>query len=401
MKIRICWFSIAVMTCAMLVVSGCGEDGTSMGCTPGDSKQCSCSNGATGAQICKDDGSGHLECICQAINTEDITESDAGDTSSVNISPTDDSSGTQDTSDIGLADAQPTEDTSDIGLEDAQPTEDTSDIGLEDAQPTEDTSEPTEVPEGWVSIPAGTFTMGSPESDNLAYDDEFPAHDVTLTRAFALQSTEVTQSQWESLMGNNPSSFGGCPDCPVEEVNWYEALSYCNALSEQEGYESCYTLSGCSNSPGFDMECSNVEWVGLDCTGYRLPTEAEWEYAYRAGTTSRWYCGDNESCVDSIGWYLSNSGKTHAVAQKTPNAWGLYDMAGNVWEWTWDWYASDYYATSPASDPTGPSMGSNRVFRGGSWSGGAWYLRAANRSINGPGSRIFILGFRPARSLNP
>mgnify|MGYP000648623045 CR=1 FL=1 len=321
---------------------------------------------------------------------------DTGDTSNANISATDDSSGTQDTSDIGLADAQPTEDTSDIGLEDAQPTEDTSDIGLEDAQPTEDTSEQTEVPEGWVSIPAGTFTMGSPPSDNLAVFIEFPAHEVTLTRAFALQSTEVTQSQWESLMGNNPSSFGGCPDCPVEEVNWYEALSYCNALSEADGYESCYSLSGCSNSPGLDMECSNVEWVGLDCTGYRLPTEAEWEYAYRAGTTTRWYCGDDQSCVDSIGWYGSN---IHAVAQKTPNVWGLYDMAGNVWERCHDSWQSSLGSTA-VTDPMGSGT-TSRGLRGGAWGRTPYHMRAALRADNPPTYRYKNIGFRCARSLLP
>ena len=242
----------------------------------------------------------------------------------------------------------------------------------------------------WVTILPGSFTMGS--IGPFANYDEIPAHAVTLTRAFALAATEVTQSQWQNLMGNNPSAFGGCTECPVEEVSWFEALAYCNALSEQGGYAPCFDSSG-------DVIGGATVY---ECEGYRLPTEAEWEYAYRAGTTTPLYCGDNASCVDSIGWHKSNSGdKPHPFGEKTANAWGLYDMGGNVWEWVWDRYGDDYYESSPPSDPTGPTVGSHRGNRGGGFHLSAGFLRAAFRGSDAPGSRGYNLGFRPARSLNP
>jgi len=288
------------------------------------------------------------------------------------------------------------------------------------------------VGEDFSYIPAGTFVMGSPPDDPMANpvdDNEFPAHEVTLTRPFALQTTEVTQAQWIVLMGNNPSHFSSTGngadcglDCPVELVNWYEALAYCNARSAQDGYESCYTLSGCNGDvPGEGMECTDVTFSGLDCTGYRLPTEAEWEYAYRAGTTTRWYCGDDEyACVGSmltgpnIGWYwpVNSELTTHTVGAFVANPWGLHDMAGNVSEWCWDWYGIDYYASSPDADPEGPPaeeatvdkiFGIN-IFRtergGGGYSIPAW-LRAASRSWALPRYRSSWQGFRPARTLAP
>jgi len=246
----------------------------------------------------------------------------------------------------------------------------------------------------YALISAGTFTMGSPTSEPYRGSGE-DQHTVTLTRDFYIGLYEVTQAQWQALMGNNPSTFSSCgSSCPVERVNWYEAVAYANALSQSEGFEACYTLSGCAGDPGEDMECSdNVGFSGLDCTGYRLPTEAEWEYAARACTTTAWYCGSNESCVADIAWYAGST--TQPVGQKNPNAWGLYDMSGNVWEWVWDWY-DDF--PSSATDPTGPSSGQYRVFRGGGWGSDASGVRSADRNYRAPGNRTYDLGFRLARS---
>jgi formylglycine-generating enzyme required for sulfatase activity len=267
---------------------------------------------------------------------------------------------------------------------------------------------------GEVLIAAGPpFTMGSPPSE-LGHSSNEKQHLVTLTRSFYLQATEVTQGQWEARMGNNPSFFPGCgADCPVERVNWWDALAYANELSMAAGLAPCYSLDGCTGvTPGDDLWCSAVTVNAPNgdpyrCAGYRLPTEAEWEYAYRADgpfSTKAFYNGDitDEGCddpkMDAIGWYCEQS--THAVAQKTPNAWGLYDMPGNVWEWCWDSYGD--YPTGSVVDPPlpGPVKGSGtpRVFRGGSWSSSAAYARAAKRNDDSPQARDSWLGFRLART---
>ena len=246
----------------------------------------------------------------------------------------------------------------------------------------------------WAKIPAGTFTMGSNDG---ASSVEKPTHRVRITRAFFLQTTEVTQGQWKALMGTSPSGFSSCgEDCPVEQVSWWDAAAYCNALSKRERLPACYTLSGCSGKPGDgSYKCSSATSVGPSCRGYRLPTEAEWEYAVRAGTT-----GPRYGEVNDIAWYDQNSGhKTHRVGQKTPNAWGLYDMLGNVYEWTGDWYAK--YSSGSATDPTGPESADFRVARGGSWDDSAGYSRAASRYWYQPAWRRDYLGFRPARFAAP
>ena len=301
-------------------------------------------------------------------------------------------------------------------------------------------------PEGFAYIPAGTFCMGSPDGSTECMDETPPAelgreedetlHEVELTHPFYLQETEVTQAQWEALGFTNPSEFTECdPDtktCPVERNNWWEAFAYANALSEAEGLTPCYTLAGCDPSAaGTDIECSGVivgdplaEGKPYLCEGYRLPTEAEWEYAYRAGTTTAFYNGGItntersplDTILDLIGWYGGNSGVdyspdydctgwydgstvcgTHEVGGKAANGWGLYDMSGNVWEWVWDEYQSDYYESSEPSDPVG-GTGSSRVIRGGSWSNLAQRCRAAARDSDDPGVRSSNLGFRPSRS---
>ena len=227
----------------------------------------------------------------------------------------------------------------------------------------------------FILLPAGTFTMGSPSSELGSYSDERPQHQVTLTQPFYMQQTEVTQSQWEAVMGSNPSYFPGCPTCPVEQVSWDDVqvfLGYMNARGEGT---------------------------------YSLPTEAQWEYAARAGSATAFYNGGitELSCgydpnLNAIGWYCYNAdSQTHPVAQKTPNAWGLYDMSGNVWEWCQDWFSSSYYDSSPSTDPAGPSSGSSRVLRGGSWSNSAKNCRSANRNNDGPDFSYDCLGFRLLR----
>ena len=297
-------------------------------------------------------------------------------------------------------------------------------------------------PEGFAYIPAGKFCMGSPDGA-LYYEctdgsvesgrelDEGPLHEVTLTRGFFLQETEVTQRQWTAMGFTNPSSFDECgPDCPVETVNWWEAVAYVNALSLSEGLEPCYTLEGCEPAnAGTGIQCTGITVSDLDasgnpylCEGYRLPTEAEWEYAYRAGTRTAFYNGGItnteysplDETLDLIGWYGGNSGVsyspgsgcsgwyegstvcgTHEVGGKDPNYGGLHDMSGNVWEWVWDW--SDTYPSGLVEDPLG-GTGLGRVIRGGSWHNFARRCRAASRGNGGPGYRYDYIGLRPARS---
>jgi len=233
----------------------------------------------------------------------------------------------------------------------------------------------------YVVIPGGTFRMGDIQGGGGS--DERPVHDVTLT-GFEMSATEITQWQYKDVTGNNPSYFRGT-NLPVEQVSWYDAVKYCNRLSDAAGLDRCYDVSSWS--------CDYSK------KGFRLPTEAEWEYACRAGTETKYYTGDRESDLAEAGWYSGNSGfKTHPVGGlKTSNAYGLYDMHGNEWEWCNDWYDSGYYLSSPSTDPTGPSTGSGRVLRGGSWSYDASYCRSASRRRSHPTSASYSLGFRVVR----
>ena len=210
-------------------------------------------------------------------------------------------------------------------------------------------------------IPDGKFRMG----------EGTDSRDVTLTRSYYLGVFEVTQEQYQHVMGNNPSSFKGAKN-PVEQVSWDDAISFCKKLSKVPAEKS-------------------------DGRVYRLPTEAEWEYACRAGTTTTYSFGDAESRLDDYAWYDNNSGgTTHAVGLKKPNALGLHDMPGNVWEWCQDWYGD--YPSGALIDPRGPSGGTFRVDRGGSWGGPAAYCRAAIRGTNVPSFRSSNYGFRVALS---
>ena len=231
-----------------------------------------------------------------------------------------------------------------------------------------------------VFVKGGTFTMGSNNGDS----DEKPTHRVTVGD-FYIGKYEVTQKQYREIIGSNPSRFKG-DNNPVEEVTWYDAVEFCNKLSQSEGLTPCYTING-----------TNVT-CNFSANGYRLPTEAEWEYAACSGGRDdrKWSGTNSESSIKNYAWYSSNSSsKTHPVGTKQPNDLEIYDMSGNVWEWCWDWYGS--YSSSNQTNPTGPASGSYRVIRGGSWDGGSSHCRTANRNVVYPTSSYSSVGFRILR----
>jgi formylglycine-generating enzyme required for sulfatase activity len=244
-------------------------------------------------------------------------------------------------------------------------------------------AETPQISEQMVHVQGGTFQMGT----TGGVSDEKPVHRVTLSD-FYIGKYEVTQGEYKALMGKSPSdsSKGIGDNYPVNKVNWNEAVEYCNALSLKEGLTPVYSGSG-----------NNVS-CNFNANGYRLPTEAEWEYAARGGNSSRNYTYAGSNSLGNVGWYSENSGsKNHPVGQKQPNELGLYDMTGNVWEWCWDWYGS--YSSGSQSDPEGTSAGTGRVGRGGCWLNIARFSRTARRSSSDPTSRNTYLGFRVVRGL--
>ena len=217
-----------------------------------------------------------------------------------------------------------------------------------------------------VLIPAGTFTMGS----RRGKEDEALVHQASVD-SFLMDKYEVTQAEYERQGLPNPSHFKG-PDLPVEQVTWAQAASYCNTRSRAEGLKPCYNEQ--------TSECD------FAADGYRLPTEAEWEYSCRAGTDTDYCFGNDPGKLGQYAWYTDNAArKTHPVGRKKPNRWGLYDMHGNVAEWCNDVYDAGYYRTSPAANPRGPADGKQYVLRGGSWSSGAEALRSSYRLGENPG----------------
>ncbi len=277
-------------------------------------------------------------------------------------------------------------------------------------------------------IPKGSFIMGSPRSESGWMVTDETQHEVTLTRPFYIQTTEVTQGQWKAVMGDNPSWFSGCgDDCPVERVSWYDAALFCNRLSMLEGLTPCYYADTGYDSVYLEKSLGgdNVYWH-QDANGYRLPTEAEWEYAARAGSTTAFssgpmsesgltnlsacrfdpnldevglYCGNAEvtytGCFDASGWGGPVCSGPFPAMSRDANNWELYDMHGNVYEWCQDWYAG--YSTSDVTDPAGPEYGSARVLRGGAWSKGVKTCRSASRDKMPPITNNSNSGFRIAK----
>jgi formylglycine-generating enzyme required for sulfatase activity len=253
--------------------------------------------------------------------------------------------------------------------------------------------------EGFVQINGGTFTMGSPDNETGRDNDEGPQHQVTVS-SFYMGKYEVTQAEYETVMGINPSEFKGS-NLPVEQVSWFDAVEYCNKRSQQEGLSPAYTISGTGENRSVTWSHSAQGQGG----GYRLPTEAEWEYACRAGTTSPFSTGDNitPDQANYDGNYPYNNRapgiyqeKTVAAGSFQPNAYGLYDMHGNVWEWCWDWYG--VYPGGGQTDPEDTSPGAGHLIRGGSWNSSARGLRSANRNGGAPSGRDSLMGFRLVRS---
>ncbi|MCE5251949.1 formylglycine-generating enzyme family protein [bacterium] len=257
----------------------------------------------------------------------------------------------------------------------------------------------TEVIQGitMVTVPAGSFQMGYDYvSDsvpggkvNVYYPDEQPVHTVTLS-PFQISSTEITQALYASVMKDNPSTFTGDDSLPVTNVSANDVLRFCNKLSEAAGFEPC-----CDEKTG---TCDFTK------NGFRLPTEAEWEYSCRAGTKTHYSAGNTEQDLDKAGWYIGNSGgRTHPVGGKEPNAWGLYDMHGNVFEFCYDGFDETYnsgnYSKEPVTDPRGCSNFNLRITRGGGWFSEPSVCRSAARSCFWTGGGNYYIGFRVARSV--
>jgi len=212
-----------------------------------------------------------------------------------------------------------------------------------------------------IALQGGTFQMGSNSGDS----GETPVHEVRLNN-FSIGQTDVTQELWEAVMGTNPSDFKGNKK-PVEKVSWDDCQTFIQKLNQQTGKQ------------------------------FRLPTEAEWEFAARGGSQSKGYTYSGSNTLSDVAWYSGNSGSTtHDVATKSPNELGIYDMSGNVFEWCQDWYGSDYYSNSVVNNPSGPSSGSHRVIRGGSWYCDAIYCRVSCRDSYTPSNSDYDVGFRLA-----
>ena len=235
-------------------------------------------------------------------------------------------------------------------------------------------------------IPAGEFLMGSPNGDEPNYGNEQPRHRVRITRPFRLGVHEVTKGEWTDVMGTTPWKPHGKEGnrYPATYVNSEDAMEFCRKLTEKE---------------------RAAGWLKVR-EAYRLLTEAEWEYACRAGSETRYHFGDGEGSLGEYAWYEKNAGEineryAHSVGLKRPNAWGLFDMHGNVWELCSDWYGEKYYGKSPRADPLGPSKGTSHVSRGGSWLDMPHVCRSAHRIRFEPEPRFGLLGFRVVRTIAP
>jgi formylglycine-generating enzyme required for sulfatase activity/predicted Ser/Thr protein kinase len=245
----------------------------------------------------------------------------------------------------------------------------------------------------FVLIPPGRFEMGSPREEGQS--EEHPQHPVAIGHRFVMGKHEVTQVEYKKVTGESPSQFSGDDHLPVEQVSWLDAVRFCNALSDGDRFPSFYKIEG-----------ESVTVPDWSAPGYRLPTEAEWEYVCRGRTSGKFGPASEEGALVDRAWYRDhsrpdNTYQTHPVGTKQPNAFGLHDLQGNVWEWCWDWYADGYASEDPVTDPTGPASGTRRVLRGGAYNSPASILRCAVRNQGDPGARSPGNGFRVCRTVAP
>lgn len=245
-----------------------------------------------------------------------------------------------------------------------------------------------------VKVEGGTFMMGSKDDNHIAENDEQKQHEVKLN-SFEINKLEVTVWEWKDYCKKTKKkmpitpTWGWNDNSPITNITWFDAIEYCNWLSKVEGLKQVYI------AVGPNVKCD------FTANGYRLPTEAEWEFAAKGGNKSKGnvFAGANNS--NEIAWWIKNSDrKPHAVGTKLPNELGIHDMSGNVWEWCWDWYNKDYYKTEDGNNPKGPIRGEKKAVRGGSWDSQENYLRTANRISTDPNKTNEFYGFRLARTLN-
>jgi formylglycine-generating enzyme len=254
-----------------------------------------------------------------------------------------------------------------------------------------------------VRVPAGNIIMGDTNGIGIA---GATAHHVNLS-SFYIGRHEVTQAEWMAVMGTdqNPSCYSGDDQRPVEQVSWYMTLIFCNKKSLSEGRTPVYSINGSTNPDEWNAVPHAPDWDAANCNwsanGYRLPTEAEWEYAARSASSNPDYLYSGSNEIDTVAWYSDNSDEiTHPIANKTHNALSLYDMTGNVWEWCWDWFSASYYNSGPVDNPTGPGVSpySCRLFRGGSYNSPIFQSYICYRGNNTPNLTGPDIGFRIATS---
>ncbi len=284
---------------------------------------------------------------------------------------------------------------------------------------------------GWCTIPNGCYVFGSPVDVPCRGVNNEVQVQVTLTNSFTIKQHEITQSEWTAAGFPNPSVEPYNDDKPVGFIDWFETLAYCNYLSQQEGLDTCYNLTGCTGTIGDGCPPEDIWGCGdntfncthdvhkysnfYDCPGYRLPTSAEWEYVARAGTTSSTYNGDvttndnfcqEDAVAEDVMWYCNNTTEIKPVGLKQSNGWGLNDMLGNIWEWTDYVYkglslADTVGQQEPLINPAGDGVGNRRDLRGGSYRNEACHCRSADQFGTNPVGRFLDTGFRPVRTLNP